>query len=497
MLASATVLKERRTTIMTYSKVERETEIYHLISGEQSEAEDSGKNRFGTNALEEFKAHDIIHAEEGTLLIPFHAVDHIESRLSAKEEERKDPYCKDDESAPTVGHFEGLSHISVNQGIDIDLTSGVKAYDAEGNEVSFTVSPDSIDSCTVGHYEVKYTSVDAEATRTVTVKQIEHPIIHGLTDEEEEVGVAFDALFGVTAIDGNGNEIAVTTDPANPVYTEAGEYKLKYIATDACGNETVAYRNITVIDTAMETVLYSDGTFIINELAADREQNIQMYGDVIRVYDPLTADNPYVFDSRTDQPWINESEYFYFVKFGSKVAPTSLAYWFQRTSIGEIDWENFDGSNCTTIRAFASGTYLSEVTLPPMPNLTSLRYAFRGCEALWMVDFSQVGTKSLNDMTDCFQGCYGLGEVDLSGLGGTVISADRAFANIAGDGMGDMNIYTIYGSEDLVFTAGSSMFRSCTSLTGGAGTTFDPNKTNYTMAHIDTVSNPGYFRKKN
>ncbi len=42
-----------------------------------------------------------------------------------------------------------------------------------------------------------------------------------------------------------------------------------------------------------------------------------------------------------------------------------------------------------------------------------------------------------------------------------------------------------------------SMFEGCTSLVGGAGTTYDEENVGYEYAHIDGgVSNPGYFKLK-
>ena len=41
------------------------------------------------------------------------------------------------------------------------------------------------------------------------------------------------------------------------------------------------------------------------------------------------------------------------------------------------------------------------------------------------------------------------------------------------------------------------MFEGCTSLVGGAGTTYDEENVGYEYAHIDGgVSNPGYFKLK-
>ncbi len=68
------------------------------------------------------------------------------------------------------------------------------------------------------------------------------------------------------------------------------------------------------------------------------------------------------------------------------------------------------------------------------------------------------------------------------------------------------NLTTIYVSNDFVTSSladdtstndSTQMFYGCTSLVGGAGTTYDSSHTNKEYAHIDGgPSNPGYFTAK-
>ena len=46
----------------------------------------------------------------------------------------------------------------------------------------------------------------------------------------------------------------------------------------------------------LNTVLFNDGTFIINEKFSDHAGNVIAHGAVNEMYEPLDADNPYVFD---------------------------------------------------------------------------------------------------------------------------------------------------------------------------------------------------------
>lgn len=107
--------------------------------------------------------------------------------------------------------FTGLTSENLSQGQSFSLTDGVTALDANGSSIPFTVSPSTIDTCEVGDFVFTYTSARGSATRSITVEAVVDPLIYG-TDEglEEMVGVAFDPLDGVTAEDGNGNQIAVT-----------------------------------------------------------------------------------------------------------------------------------------------------------------------------------------------------------------------------------------------------------------------------------------------
>ena len=140
-------------------------------------------------------------------------------------------------------------------------------------------------------------------------------------------------------------------------------------------------------------------------------------------------------------------------------------------------------------------TNITSLTLPPMPNLTNMRYLCAKCPSLTSVDFSQVGANSITDFTEVFNGCYALEEVSLVGLGGMVTNSDRAFANFSGEQ--DMILRTIYSDGALKFYGASSstnMFRGCTNLVGGQGTAFDSNVTNKDWARIDNPPDEkGYF----
>ena len=66
---------------------------------------------------------------------------------------------------------------------------------------------------------------------------------------------------------------------------------------------------------------------------------------------------------------------------------------------------------------------------------------------------------------------------------------------------GCFGLTTIYVGSDWntgAITSGADMFLNCSNLVGGAGTTYNANRIDYTYAHIDGgENNPGYFTDKN
>lgn len=284
-------------------------------------------------------------------------------------------------------------------------------------------------------------------------------------------------------------------------YEQAGTHEIEYKAVDECGNETTETRTITIIDnTPLHTVLYTDGTLIINEHESRRSSNTKKYGNVIQEYVPLDENNNYNFTTGSQRPWHNELKKIKSVKFGSTAKPVSIAYWFQAdANLESIDFANFDGSEVTNARAFVASTAITSLTLPEMPKLEMIRYICNKCESLTKVDMSNMKSTVLTDTQDAFQGCYALTEVDLSSNSGTIAICDRMFANVANDGKGDMQITTIYASEGLDFsqaTSSGNMFRTDTSLVGGNGTVFDSSYIGKQYARIDKDGQPGYFTAK-
>lgn len=177
-----------------------------------------------------------------------------------------------------------------------------------------------------------------------------------------------------------------------------------------------------------------------------------------------------------NQAWMMNRSNIKTVNFDESFAncnPTSTAYWF---------------AFCNSLTAINGLQYLNTELV------TNMDYMFSNCSALTSIDLSHFRAKSLTSMNSMFSGCSSLTSLDLSGFFTfTVTGMSKLFA-------GCSNLKTIYvnkydWSTESV-TAGDGVFENCTSLVGGAGTTFNDSHIDYTYARIDGGPNsttPGYF----
>jgi surface protein len=101
-------------------------------------------------------------------------------------------------------------------------------------------------------------------------------------------------------------------------------------------------------------------------------------------------------------------------------------------------------------------------------GVTSMFNMFRGCSSLKSLDLSIFNTKKVRNMGQMFRDCSNLATINVGG---------------------DWNTEAVTESSD--------MFINCTSLVGGAGTTYSPDHIKKEYAHIDGgADNPGYFTAK-
>ncbi len=153
--------------------------------------------------------------------------------------------------------------------------------------------------------------------------------------------------------------------------------------------------------------------------------------------------------------------------------PTSTIYWF----FGLFNLQSITGLE-----------YLNT------SEVTDMAWMFFYCTNLTSLDLSHSNTSKVNSMYNMLGYCQSLTSLDLSSFNTSqVISMSSMFDHCA-------NLRTIYvgdGWNTAAVTISQDMFKDCTSLVGGQGTTYDASHIDKTYAHIDGgPSNPGYFTKK-
>ncbi len=154
--------------------------------------------------------------------------------------------------------------------------------------------------------------------------------------------------------------------------------------------------------------------------------------------------------------------------------PTSTIYWF------------FGLSNLQSITGLE---YLNT------SEVTDMAWMFFYCTNLTSLDLSHFNTSKVNSMYNMLGYCQSLTSLDLSSFNTSqVVSMSSMFDYCA-------NLQTIYvgdGWNTAAVTISQDMFKDCTSLVGGKGTTYDAIHVDASYAHIDGgPSNPGYFTEKN
>ena len=343
------------------------------------------------------------------------------------------------------------------------------------------------------------------------------------------------------------------------VFDEAGTYQIEYTATDECGNTTNAERTVIVeAPPTYRTVLYTDGTFIINESDRDEAANLQAHGHPTNIYAPFDpngamSEDRYIFSSTSSRPWDSQESSILSVEIGSNISPTSMAYWFDGFSAcTNMELSNIDTSLVTSmINTFCDCLVLSTLDLTNFKtasvikmnsmfngcealasiefgddfdtsNVDAMDLMFFNCKALTSVDCSNFNTSKVKNMRNMFYNCFALTSVDTSGFDtGLVTNMSFMFYSCNSLTQLDLSSFntsrvtkteqmfrycsamtTIYASTDFVVsqvTNDANMFADMSSnLVGGAGTVWRSSYKSKTYARIDNPPDaPGLFTAKN
>ena len=252
----------------------------------------------------------------------------------------------------------------------------------------------------------------------------------------------------------------------------AGTYLLKYTAEDECGNVTEVTREVVAeVPPTYRTVLYTDGTFIINESSRDQATNEVLHGVATNVYDPFdpngdTDIKKYIFTSDSQQPWTSARNGIHSVEIGSNISPISTAYWFSNyTNAETIDMSKLDTSAVTDMsymfRGFGQRVPTSVIDVSPLDtsNVTNMRYMFYGIGAT-SLDVSPLDTSKVTDMLLMFSGCQSLTSLDLSAFNTTsVTNMGSMFSSCTALISVDLSSFDTSSVTNM-----GSMFSGCTAL---------------------------------
>ena len=163
-----------------------------------------------------------------------------------------------------------------------------------------------------------------------------------------------------------------------------------------------------------------------------------------------------------------------------------------------FDVSGFDTHNVTDMSQMFAGCPVSSLDLSNFntENVTNMYRMFRFCTNLTSVDLTNFNTANVENMSGMFGYCSSLTSLDLRNFN-TVKVTDMSYMF-----SGCSNLETIYCNDDWnrsTVTESGYMFGDCYKLTGGEGTTCNPNIAHsrpVAFAHPDAADNPGYFTWK-
>lgn len=185
---------------------------------------------------------------------------------------------------------------------------------------------------------------------------------------------------------------------------------------------------------------------------------------------------------------------------------TSMSSMFNGCSgLTSLDVSGFNTANVaymTFMFADCSGLTSLDVSGFNTTNAKNMGGMFWGCSGLSSLDVSRFNTDNVTDMSQMFYGCSSLTSLDLSSFNTSKLKYDEYDGTYEMGTMffGCSALTTIYVGEGWNvenLTMSTNVFKDCTALAGGAGTTYDAEHTDYTYAHIDGGPlNPGYLTEK-
>ena len=218
------------------------------------------------------------------------------------------------------------------------------------------------------------------------------------------------------------------------------------------------------------TVLYNDGTLILNEYSYNRESNITKHGSVTQEYAPMDESNSYVFSANSDRPWSGVANNVTSVIVGSEMEPTSTAYWFD--SLYKMESGDFTNLNTSSV------TYMYYMFSSAGENATT-----------WNIgDISNWDTSSVTDMTDMFSSAgenattWNIG--DISNWDTSSVTEMSSMFSSAGSSATTWNIGNLSNWNTSSVTNMSGMFSSA----GSSATTFNLDLSSWNTSSVTDMT---------
>lgn len=261
---------------------------------------------------------------------------------------------------------------------------------------------------------------------------------------------------------------------------------------------------------------------------SDDSKTLTFYYDNLRNTMQRVGIKKYDLNEGYDVPgWISDNRYIEKVVFDESfkdARPTSTYSWFYGLAslVSFEGWGNLNTSEVTNMsQMFQNCSNLTSVILSGFDtkNVTDMSHLFFGCSSLNSVDLSGFDTQNVTTTArmflDCssltsiklnglntsnvestsfmFSGCKGLTSLDLSSFNTTNVRYMNSMFN-ACDKLKTIIVGVNWTTDNVPVTSSLYMFSGCTSLVGGAGTTYDSGKVDKEYAIADGLNGqPGYL----
>ena len=167
------------------------------------------------------------------------------------------------------------------------------------------------------------------------------------------------------------------------------------------------------------------------------------------------------------------------------------------TSLTSVDLSNFSTSNVIYMSKMFDGcSNLTSLDLSRFntSNVKVMNNMFHGCKKLASLDLSSFNTSIVTEMSSMFSSCTELTSLDLSSFN-TIRVTDMSWMFFLCEKLKTVKVSDLWSTYSV--ESSNNMFFYCSSIVGGAGTTYNASHTDASYAHIDEgFSNPGYFTEK-